>query len=346
MHVNWNAVNNELSETLLEADRLEELLSELGCELRGIPGGDRFRGACPIHLGDDDNFEVRTDGHTLPIYWTCFSQGCQNRPELKNNLLGLVRGTLSSAKRLVGLREAREFVENFLARAGNTVRVKKVRKPPVRKSPSWPREQVRAQLTIPSPYFLSRGFCPEVLDSLDIGDSDKLGRAVVPVYDDLGSACVGSVSRSVHPTCATCGLCHRVFARCGWGEARWRVQEGFPCGEWLYNYAACRSPGPYVLLVEGVPDVLRATEAGVPAVAAFGTTLSAAQTRKLAALRRMVVVAFDNDEPGRSAAARVRKRLANAGVWAEVRSPPHGYKDIGETPASDVACWARQTLPA
>jgi hypothetical protein len=341
--VNWNRVNNELSEAVLRTGRLEGLLAELGSDVCGDPGGAVFRGPCPVHKGDGKNFEVRTDGHTLPINWRCFSHGCHRRKKIKENLLGLVRGALpGDPDRPVPLPQAQRFVEDFLTRAGASTDVAVTRPVPLprRKALALTREQVRTRLLVPSPYFLARGFRADVLDALDVGESARLGRAVVPVYDDLGSTCVGAVSRSVHPTCTRCGRCHRSGEGCGDGEDRWRFLPGFARGEWLYNSAAARrSPSPYVLLVEGVPDVLRAAEAGVPAVAGFGTGVTVTHRLKLAALGKEVVVAFDNDERGRTAAAEVTKLLRREGVKAVVRHPPAGVKDVGEMAAADVAEW-------
>jgi hypothetical protein len=193
---------------------------------------------------------------------------------------------------------------------------------------------------------VGRGFDPAILDALDVGDSARLGRAVVPVYDDGGQVYVGFVSRAVTPACGACGRHHGPAEGCTAGQPRWSFPRNFAKGEWLYNLAAARSStSAFVLLVEGVPDVLRAAEAGVPAVACFGTDLSVAQTRKLAALRRYVLVAFDNDEAGRRTAAVLAPVLRREGLRAGVRHPPDGFKDIGEMGADDVKLWLADILP-
>ncbi len=199
MKVNLNKLNNDLSAAVLGSGRFEELLSELGCDVKGVPGGVVFRGPCPVHLGDGHNFEVRADGSTFPIVWACFSRHCEKGGRLKNNLLGLVRGALSGdPDRPAKVETARAFVEGFLARGGD--RPKPLRRPtarPTRTTMALSREEVRGRLVIPSPYFVSRGFSPAVLDRLDIGDSAKLGRAVVPIYDDRDEVCVGFITRAI-----------------------------------------------------------------------------------------------------------------------------------------------------
>ncbi|QDU20596.1 toprim domain-containing protein [Urbifossiella limnaea] len=339
---NWNAANNELSAAVLASGRLDELLAELGCEVKGYPGGDRFRGRCPVHKGADTNFVVGTDGEKFPVYWACHSHRCHKAAKLKGNLLGLVRGALTGdPDRPATMAKAVAFVEDFLAREGD--RPTAVRQPaerPTRPTLSLTRAEVRRRLLLPSPYFLSRGFSPAVLDRYDIGESRRYGWAVAPVYDDRGHACVGAVYRSTKPPCGTCSKCHHPADSCARGEPRWWFPQGFPKGDYLFNYAAAvRSVSPFVLLVEGVTDVLRAAEAGVVAVAGFGTDLSVPQALKLAVLNKPVVVAFDNDPAGTRAAASIVTLLRREGVSATVRHPPSGYKDVGEIPAAEVTRW-------
>jgi hypothetical protein len=349
---NWNAVNNKLSQAVLDAGLLGDLLEELGCDLGGRRGGPVYRCPCPVHLGDGANFVVYEGGHTLPVHWECYSQGCHRT--LKPSLLGLVRGALAGdPDKPAGLDRACQFVRDVLRKNGKAERP---RPSPGRASASappspaasalgWSRTRVRSRLLLPSPYFHLRGFDRRVLDRLDVGDSVKLGRAVAPVYDDDRRLCVGFVSRSRKPACQSCGLHHHPGDGCGSGEPRWSFPAGFRKGDWLYNYGAARChPFPAVLLVEGVPDVLRAEEARVAAVAPFGVDLSSTQVRKLAALRRRVLVAFDTDEAGRRAAPLVVERLRAEGVSARVYHPPHLFKDVGDMPASVTARWAKKGL--
>jgi len=337
--VNWNAVNNDLSAAVVSSGRLGDLLAGLGCDVRGEPGGAVFRGPCPVHLGDGHNFEVRADGHTLPVRWSCFSRGCHKHPRLKNTLLGLVRGALTrDPDKPATFDEAGAFVETFLANTPR-VRVAPTSPRPAPRTLSWTRQQVRRRLVIPSPYFLGRGFDPVVIDALDIGESAKLSRAVVPIYDDAGTTCVGAIYRSVWPTCVVCGDCHPPAAGCRARQPRWKFEEGVHKSDYLFNYAAAaRSSSPFVLLVEGVPDVLRATEAGIAAVACFGHDLSVAQATKLSLLNKRVVVGFDNDDRGRAGAVKANNDLRRL-ARAEVRHPPAKYKDVGEMSAAEVLAW-------
>jgi hypothetical protein len=341
---NWNLVNNSLSDAVLQADILGDLLEELGCRLWGTRNGPVFRGTCPVHGGRGYNFNVQTDGETIPIRWRCFSHGCHQAPRLKGNLLGLVRGALTKdPDHPATMSEARAFVERFVGRSPTTPRPRP--KTAISQSPSIPegltREMVRSRLIIPSPYFLNRGFGAEVLDRYDVGDSSKLNRAIMPLYDDEGGdLCVGWAERSFHPACRACRRAHPADAGCTAGEPRWRFPRGFTKGRWLYGYAeAARSPLPFVLLVEGIPDVLRAAEAGLPAVACLGTELPFFYLAKLERLRKKVVVAFDNDDSGQRQSRAAVLRLTECGVLAESRHPPTGVKDVADLAPKDVTAW-------
>jgi hypothetical protein len=348
--VNWNTLNNELTQALLAAGLVEELLEDVGCALDGQRGRHFYRFPCPVHGGLRPNCEVRLDGETVPVHWRCYSQGCH--VELKPSLLGLVRGALNAKScQPVPLKEAVQYVRDFLRRNGADGRpaARRPRPAPFRpvECPSWSRDQVRARLEIPSPYFLKRGFSAAVLDYFDIGHSPYLGRTVAPVYDKDGR-CVGSYSRSEHPECPTCGLLHNPGDPCERGEPRWQCQKRFRKSDYLYNFAATRglSYPHFVLLVEGVPDVLRASEAGYTAVAVFGTELSDRQSILLEPVKARIAIAFDNDEAGRAAAVEARARLGRGHARVPIWHPPDPYKDLGDMPADEAARHLRAFLPA
>jgi hypothetical protein len=201
------------------------------------------------------------------------------------------------------------------------------------------RDQVRRALAIPSKHFLSRGFSPEVLDAFDVGESAKLKRAVVPLYDDTGEACTGYTVRSLKPPCQACNQHHEPGVDCRWGQQRWGIMGGFPKRTYLYNYArAKKTDSPVIFLTEGPPDVWRLAESGHVAVALLGADATDEQLHKLAALGKTVRVAFDNDPPGVAARERFQRKQAASGIdfpWAFFSAPAE-YKDLGETPVEEL----------
>ena len=348
MKIDWNAYNNRASIAILQADRLDDLLSgRLGCNLKLQHGGSIFRGPCPVHGGDHHNFQLRTDGDTLPIYWKCYSHNCQHI--YKPSLLGLVRGILSFQKgKKVPLREAVRYLDDFLKTlsVGGQPPAQKPSVPALKpKPPAWTREQVRKRLLIPSPYFIARGFSPALLDQMDVGHSRKLGRSVVPLYDELGKTCLGYAARWEGPGCPDCGLCHAEWEVCGRYDERWRLSTDFPKWAYLYNYGpARRSCSPFVLLVEGACDVWRCAEVGVPAIACLGGELTGSQAEKVAVLSRKVFIAFDNDEPGKEGNRRALSELSKKGVDARPLTVPARFKDVAEMPTAEVAVWLREAI--
>jgi DNA primase len=121
-----------------------------------------------------------------------------------------------------------------------------------------------------------------------------------------------------------------------------RFGKGFEKSRYLYNYAqAKKSKKPFVLLVEGAPDVFRASEADVPAISTLGLDLSVFQADMLVYLSKEIVVAFDNDPAGKAAAKRVESMLKEYRDCRKVTvyHPPLGVKDIGEMSPSEVVPW-------
>src|SRR5262245_30458414 len=100
------------------------------------------------------------------------------------------------------------------------------------------REQIRNELEIPSRFFLGRGFSREILDAFDVGDSRKLRRVVVPLYDDEGRLSLGYTVRSYEPRCDRCAKHHGPAVSCKWGQGKWGISQGFLKRVYMYNYAA------------------------------------------------------------------------------------------------------------
>jgi 5S rRNA maturation endonuclease (ribonuclease M5) len=346
--MNWNKVNNDASVAILESDRLDELLADLGLNLTHVAGTDVYRGACPVHGGDDHNFQLKTGGDKLPIYWSCFSRHCEK--VYKHSLLGLVRGILSyqrngvlveDLQKAVSLQQALAYLKEFVAR----LPVERQPKPkPAPQCPSaWTRVDVQRRLDIPCPHLVRQGFSPAVLRAFDVGRSRKLelrDYSLFPLYDDDGERYLGHLLRCKRGACSKCKCYHHPRYGC-YSEGKWRLSKGFAKSDYLYGYAHARryDACPFVLLVEGAKEVLRLAEVAVPAVAVLGNELLRGQAAKLAALSNEVILAFDNDQPGQTGAEQALADLAGQGVAARSITPPPKYKDIGEMPAAEVAVW-------
>jgi hypothetical protein len=334
--IDWNARSNAWANAVLAADRFDDLLDDLSVDLEHLPGGTIYRGSCPIHGGVKKNFQLRLDGDVVPIRWACYSRHCERT--YKGSFLGFVRGVLSFREgKPVGLTAVEKYLQEFMG-CPLPGRQERPRPPqPEPKLSAWPRERVRQRLVIPSPYFVARGFNPAILDRHDVGHSPRWGKSVVPLYDDSGETGIGYMARSELPSCEACGKYHRPAQECRYGQPKWKVPDNFPKTSWLYNYqAALRSDAKMVLLVEGPGDVWRAEEAGYLAVATLGADLSPVQAEKLAALNKMVVRAFDNDEAGRAGARKAFDLLLNKHIRQWELTLPDSAHDLGEMQPQEI----------
>ncbi len=103
----------------------------------------------------------------------------------------------------------------------------------------------------------------------------------------------------------------------------------FQKGRLLYGLHRAREPirrGGRALVVEGYVDVISLAQHGVDwAVAPLGTALTGEQVRLLARFAREVILAFDGDRAGTSAAERSLDVVAAAGLTVRVLLLPDGH---------------------
>ena len=346
MWMDWNGFNNAASQAILDRDLLEDLLARLGCDhLKESRSGQSYRGSCPVHHGDSDGFVIKLDGDFIPIRWACNSQHCERK--FKPSLLGLVWGLLSADRgEDVPVQEAVDWLKTYLG--GGPLLPTRSRPRPPKPQPkllSLRRDQVRQALVIPSPYFTNRGFCPAVLDRKDVGHSAKQRKSIVPLYDDAGMTCVGFMARSEYPACEQCCKHHRKDATCGKGEPKWTTMAGFPKGSCVYNLAhALHTDSRAVIVTEGPGDVWKVEEAGGVAVAVLGVDLTGEQVKKLRALGRPLLLAFDNDKAGRRGMMSAEDLLMTKRIPADHHLVPNQYHDLGSMPTEAVIQWLGPSL--
>lgn len=352
---------NLLSERL--ADRLDEMLGALGADLRGV--GSRRVGPCPVHGGDNPTAcKMWTDGYSQAGNWVCHSRHCEEI--FLPTLLGFVRGVLSAQSgwarpgdpplpffravqwslTFLGLtpqdlqvdagEEERHQYLRRMTRLGREVDI------PLG---GWTRAQTRSFLTIPSPYFQSRGFPGELLDQLDVGDSrapaghPMSGRGCVPLYDPLGRRVQGVTARSVHPQCASCLTYHPPDQTCPATRAgrewwsKWKVSRGVNPAGLLYHFHQARASierDRLVVLTEGPLDVWRLLQANVPqAVGLLGCEVEDGQQILLEGTPILdVVLLLDQDEAGQKGTERALRKL---GRLYRMHTPrlDLGGKDVG-----------------
>lgn len=172
--------------------------------------------------------------------------------------------------------------------------------------------------TGPGKYWLSR-FTKEVCLRHRLGQSPDGSFATIPMRDSMGRV-LGVIKRDLT----------------GADEVKYRYPSGLTISDYLYNYEDCYEDD-VILLTEGATDVIAANEAGWEcAMAAYGSTLSRAQTdliRKYDPTK--VIVAFDQDKAGDSGFARVYDRLHRD--FPVIRMRWSGYKDLASIPLTQRA---------
>jgi hypothetical protein len=294
-----------------------------------------MRGVCCLH-DDADNpngFLLYADG------FACTTRQCHKQTQFGCNLEGLIRHLVyRTTKEVMAWRPAWAFARKHvdeLKALVSEVQVRPAKNRDQIKRPSWTKAELLACLSIPSAYYLKRGFRRETLEHFCVGDTlSKLpdGRnlprwAVVPVLD-IGDRVLGYTARN-----------HRY----GDGVQKVRWLHKFSKGQTLYNEHRARRAGREPLIIcEGPGEVFRFYEAGYNgAVATCGGALTESQYFAsflwLGCERRPVCIAADADERG-EAFAKDTKRLVKGVCRDEpiIIRPPAGRKDFGETRPEEI----------
>ena len=305
----------------LVCDNIEDLFSVLNISSYKI-SGNMISMSCPIHGGDNDSaLNLYHEGDSYRGNWKCRTHQCEQ--VFKSSIIGFIRGCLSREKLswqkveddTVSFKEAIDFAIGFAKHDPIISKVSKKDKEknnfvnmvkhtgavPVSKCPTVSREMVVKGLTIPSKYFLDRGFTKNILEKYDIGDCIKTdremsNRAVVPIYDISRSTMVGCTGR------ATDGQL-----------PKWRHSKGLKTQEHLYNFWFAREhikSSRCVIIVESPGNVWRLEESGIHnSVAIFGASLQDKQKLLLDISGAMnIITIMDNDKAGADAAKQIRDK--------------------------------------
>ena len=295
---------------------------------------------CPIHGGDNPTgFTITIDGDEEYIgFWRCWTRACEK--EYYNDILGLIRGLLSIEKGDdASFSEVVSFCEKFIGEdilepppPPKTSReflssVNVLNQDIEQNKTNITRDKVRERISIPSEYYLNRGFLPETLDKYDVGycnDRNKpmYSRVVVPVYDDNHEYMIGCVGRRTNNN--TMG--------------KWINSKGFKKSTCLYNYWYAKEHilrTKAVILVEGQGDVWRLSEAGIfNAVGMFGCSLSEQQRIILERSGALsLVILTDSDEAGQIGKEKIKQKCDKL---FNLYFPSSSSKDVGDMKVEDI----------
>ncbi len=340
--------DDEFRQSLVElqneaCENFESLMTEIGADLRCQ--GKKYVGQCPVHGGDNPTgLNIYPEGDEIKGIWRCRTHGCHmkkhpdtNRLMYGQTLLGFIRGIQHyNTGKYPKLGDATKVLLKFCGyksiydvRIPNVETLKRrmmnkafgrLALSPTMSNKTWPREKVRSLLSIPSPYYLNRGYLAETLDKYDVGTYNQKRRVAVPVYDDDYKVCVGFSGRTLYDECDKCSLYHDKDKGCPQTNlekaycVKWKNNDGFNTGHYLYNYWFSKDhilKSGTVILVEGPGDVWKLEEAGIHnAVALFGTNLTDEQRVILERSGALsAVVLLDGDKAGKDAMAIIKGQL-------------------------------------
>lgn len=332
---------NVLTELALQ--RIEELIDLLGLDL--YIAGDKLCGACPIHEGADNPnaFSMSLAGE-IPGLWRCHTHNCQ--VDFGRNFPSFLKAILSKREdRPVRFGEAVQFMESFLGQSCSDIKVnvdqlerakfattiEKVMDKKEKERVLPTREQIRRFLTIPSEYYLERGFSSKILDDYDVGfyhvkNRPLSNRVVFPIYDETNTYVIGGVGRVPHEN---------------WEEfncPKWKNSDNLDRDSILYNYwkahGHIRKTGVAVL-VEGQGDCLKLVEGGVSnVVGMFGTAFTHNQQLLLtkAGCFSLIIIP-DNDGAGQDSTRIIREQVSR---YFNVYEFGVTAKDVGEMDAARI----------
>lgn len=346
-------------------DRIEDLLSHFGLEYK--INGKFVSMSCPIHGGD--NSSALNLYHVGDFYrgnWKCRTHHCEET--FKGSILGFIRGILSNRNHNwskdgdpgCSFQEALDYATNFLNLSIDDIKISKnikdkntfinnvklLQHPTSNQSKGLSRSQIRKSLTLPSDYFIGRGFSKEILDKYDVGDcnnanKEMYNRAVVPVYDIDHKYMVGCTGRSIFEKCDNCKGFHS--GSCPnkddiWKYSKWKHNTGFKTQEHLYNYWYAKKyimNSGVVILVESPGNVWKLEENNIHnSVALFGSNLTDRQKTILDMSGAMTIITImDNDDAGKKASKGIHDKCHKT---YNIKNIIISKNDIAEMTAQEI----------
>lgn len=210
---------------------------------------------------------------------------------------------------------------------------------PVAREVSMDESQL-AQFSIPTDHWTDRGFTQSTIDKFDLGYDVIRDAMTIPIRTVNGDL-IGVCRRYMDPDMRN----------------RYRYPKGFHKKEHLFasSFVADMPKTPAVVLTEGAIDAMTVWQAGTPAMAIYGSSVSPEQIKQLRLLGvRNVTLFFDRDRAGREVTKRClgwkkdedtgrwqRKRATDLRRWFNVRSvewngAPRRAKDANDLPADTI----------
>lgn len=280
-----------------------DVLQLAGIELQQRDAAQYF-GSCPLpnHAGDRDNRQAFSANTTLNC-WRCFTHcGSGNVIDLHALL------TNRDPKDKSDFREAaNELQERFLYATDDEKQIpesnqQKKQKTPEKENKSNPPLKFTLTTKRDIPFLLKEKNLPlDLLKYFDVGYCAKgmfAGRVTVPIHNREGEL-VGYAGR---------GLKIKDIQSRG----KWMFPKGFHKSVELFNQHRLSEYDNLdngLVVVEGFWSVMRLHQAGIPAVALFGSEMSLEQKNAIVQHSKKIILMLDNDEAGQKATNKIALSL-------------------------------------
>lgn len=342
-------------------DNIEDVLDYFKLEYTKC--GNKLMMACPVHSGDNPNgFSVLLQGIGN---WQCYTHQCHEKHGSPRgaSLIKLVQCLLSNSGKQYNFVETLRWLKSFfnlsneqLVEANlnyvqrdyiNLTRFLSDKENKINEF--IPKSLAIQNLTIPSKYFLSRGFEKDTLEFFCIGDCTNptkpmFNRAIVPFFDDSGKYMIGCSGRSIFEKCNKCNTHHDPKHRCPIDKremancTKWKHATGFNAENYYYGLWNSRKNierTKTAIIVESPGNLWRMYEAGINnTVAALGTKFTEGQRIILESLGVMnLIIASDNDAAGHKMAKSIQDNYSRFFNITIVETP---YADIADTPINVI----------
>ena len=327
--------------------------------------GIKYSGICPIH-NQSDNPSAFILYKNSGI-WQCNTRHCENI--FNKRATGFIKGLLSNkngwnsesdSDKIISFEETQDFIIKLLDKKAEKLIVEKksnevlinkrefIRHTAhIKKLPNLLNiDEYISYTEIPSKYYLSRNYTPEILSKYYIGTLNKPGhlfhkRTVVPIFDHYGKYIIGMTARVELEKCLVCQNYHRPSALCLDKQISGKVpkwQHDFKKEYHLYNYWHAKeyiNKTRTIIILESPSSLWRLEEANIHnSVAIFGSSLSLQQANIIKKSNiQQVILLSDNDEAGENAAAQMKKILGDRFQFSRIDLEKN---DIGDCSPDEI----------
>lgn len=312
---------------------------------------------CPIHNGDN---KTAFSFHIEKKVWKCFSSAGECNNKYYNNIIGFIMGVKKIEKN-----EAIDWLCNILGiKDGELPKIdyeeyqikKYVRENKANNSNKKTYDKKMLDRLKEDEYFKKRGFLNSTLEEFQCGlavDGYMKNRIVFPI-NDINGDIIGFCGRIIFDKCNKCDFFHNgdncnIYKT----DKKWLNSRGYRSDQHLFNLnRASRSikEKNEVIIVEGIPDVMRLHQVGVyNVVPLLRADISVQQIRILMSLGHIstVYTFTDTDKTGTNfktiSSVYEDENTKSLSRYFNVENVSvYGYKDIGDMPDDEALSFCKK----